>query len=240
MAISEADFQRLSRLLDEELDAEARQRLEQRIALEPELADTWRQLQAMNTELRLAYAGGAAAAVPGEIRALLEDEKASRGGTPGNIVPLFRRRQLWPAALAASLVLAVSIALLPDGTPRKPGMTLASALDSMPSGDDWHALDDGSKARAVLTFPNHEGGWCREFLLREADAKGTVRGVACRAGEDWRTEVIAQGAGPDSSDVYRPAGAGDSDAVHQFIRDQAADIPLDGPQEKRIIARNWR
>lgn len=240
MAISEADFQQLSRLLDEELDAEARQDVEQRIALEPELADTWRRLQAMNTELRLAYADSEAGAVPGEIRALLGNGKAARGGSAANVVPLFGRRQLWPAALAASLVLAVSIALLPDGAPRQPGMTLASALDSMPSGESWHALGDGSQVRAVLTFPNHDGGWCREFLLREADAEGAVRGVACRAAEDWRTEVIAQGAGPDSSDVYRPAGAGDSDAVHQFIRDHAADIPLDGPQESRVIARNWR
>ncbi|MEQ8515096.1 MAG: hypothetical protein RIC38_05775, partial [Chromatocurvus sp.] len=174
MAISEADFEQLSQLLDGELEAAERHHLEQRIALEPELAATWQRLQAINAGLQLAYAGNDSAGVPGAIRALLKNEKNARNAED-NVVPLFRRQTLWPAALAASLVLAVAVALSPNNGPttsQQPGMTLATVLDSAPSDDTWHDLDDGRQLRAVLTFPNHDGGWCREFLLRDAGQAG--------------------------------------------------------------------
>lgn len=244
MAISESDFEQLSQLLDGELDAAARARMEQRIAREPELAGTWERLQTVNLRLQRAYAGREAAGVPSEIRALLKDREPGSGTDGGKVVPLFgQRRQLWPAALAASVVLAVAVALFPGGestSPRQAGMTLAEALESSASGDDWRVLTDGSRMQAVLTFPRHGGGWCREYLLHEAGGDAPLRGVACRTAGDWQTEVLAQGSGPESRDVYRPAGAADSNAVHEFIRDHAADIPLDASKENALIIREWR
>lgn len=242
MAISNADFEQLSQLLDGELDATARHDLERRIASQPELAETWHHLRTMNAELRRAYGNSEAAGVPDAVRTLLGNDKPANMAQ-NNVIPLFRRRNIWPVALAASLVLAVSLALFPDGKPgvsQRSGMTLATALETLPSGDDWTGLDDGRQMRAVLTFPDRDGGWCREFLLRHTRSEDTLRGVACRTAGDWHTEVMAPGAGPDSSDVYRPAGAGDSSAVQGFIRDRAADIPLDGKQEATLIERSWR
>lgn len=242
MTISEADFEQLSQLLDGELDALPRQQLEQRIALEPALASTWRELQAVNAELRAAYADNATAGVPRNITAML-DTAARQGSTNSNVVSFFRRQTFLPTALAASLMLAVAIAMMPDSdtsSSQASGLTLAAALESLPSGDTWKVLDDGSEIQAVLTFPGRNGDWCREFALKQSIGNETRRGVACRAEGHWRTEVIAQAPGPESTDVYRPAGAGDSDTVHRFIRNQAADIPLDGRQEALLIENNWR
>lgn len=241
MTISEADFERLSQLLDGELDAVSGHQLEQRIAREPELASAWQELQAINATLRQAYAG-AAAGIPQKITAML-DSAESQGPTKDNVVPFFRRQPLWPAALAASVVLAFAIALIPDdtGSPAStPGLTLAAALESLPSGDTWTSLEDGGQIQAVLTFPSLDGGWCREFALKQTSRKETQRGVACRTDGQWQTEVVAQAPEQESRDVYRPAGAGDSQAVHHFIRDQAADIPLSGPQEAALIDSGWR
>ncbi|MFN2329364.1 MAG: hypothetical protein ABR612_10625 [Chromatocurvus sp.] len=258
MTISEADFEQLSQLLDGELDTESRQQLEMRMALEPALASTWRDLQVIDAELRAAYVDNAATGVPREITAMLDDP-AQQGSTStgttsdntstntssntsSNVVSFFRRQPFLPTALAASLVLAVAIAMMPDSgtsSPPAPGLTLAAALESLPSGDTWEGLDDGSEIQAVLTFPSRDGGWCREFALKQTVGNATRRGVACRKEGQWHTEVIAQAPGPQSSDVYRPAGAGDSDAVNHFIRHQAADVPLNGRQEALLIENHW-
>ena len=238
MAISDADLERLSQLLDGELDAAGGQRMQRRLAEEPALAATWRDLQALDIELRQACAGHESTRVPDEIRALLTEATARN-----NVVPLFTRRTLWPLALAASLVLAVAIALVPPGTPDTPRQsvaTLASALEANASAESWYPLDGNRQMQAVLTFKSHNGDWCREFLLRTSDAANAQRGVACRQAEQWRTEVLAPGAAPHSPSAYRPAAAGDSDAVQQFVRDHAADIALDARQEKTLIENGWR
>ncbi|MFN2288714.1 MAG: hypothetical protein ABR578_10330 [Chromatocurvus sp.] len=238
MAISDADLERLSQLLDGELNTAEVQRMQRRLAEEPALAATWRDLQALDVELRQACAGHGSTRVPDDIRALL-----SEGSVRDNVVPLFPRRALWPMALAASLVLAVAIALVPLGTsdvPRQSVATLASALEANASGDSWYPLDGGRQMQAVLTFKNHNGDWCREFLLRRSDNASAQRGVACRQEEQWRTEVLASGAAPGSPAAYRPAAAGDRDAVQQFMRDHAADIALDARQEEKLINNAWR
>lgn len=250
MTISEMDLEQLSQLLDGELDTVARQQLEIRISLEPALAATWHDLQAMNAQLRQAFPENAACGVPRNIAVMLEPairssstlrHPASRSAR--KVLPFLRRQSPWPTALAASVVLAVAVALFPDSSTSPasaPGLTLAAALESLPSGDSWQRLDDGSQVQAVLTFPRIEGGWCREFALQHTSDAETRRGVACRTEGQWRTEVIAQTAGPESRDVYRPAGAGDNETVHHFVRNQAADIPLNGAQEATLIAQGWR
>lgn len=241
MIISEADFEQLSQLIDGELDAVSRQQLEQRIALEPELASAWQELQTISATLRQAYAG-ATTGIPQRITAML-DSAARQGRANNNVVPFFRRQPVWPAALAASVLLAFAIVLIPDdtGSPASTqALTLAAALESLPSGDAWTTLEDGGQIQAVLTFPSRDGGWCREFALQQTSRKETRRGVACRTEGQWQTEVLARAPEQDSGDVYRPAGAGDNQAVHQFIRDQAADIPLSGPQEAVLIDSGWR
>lgn len=241
MTINEADFERLSQLLDGELDAVSRQQLEQRIALEPELASTWQELKTINATLRQTYAG-ATTGIPQRITAML-DSAAGQGRAKDNVAPFFRRQPLWPAALAASVVLALAIALTPDDTGSSSataGLTLAAALESLPSGSTWTTLEDGGQIQPVLTFPSRDGGWCREYALKQTSRTESRRGVACRKDGQWQTEVVAQAPEQESSDVYRPAGAGDSRAVHHFIRDQAADIPLSGPQESALIDSGWR
>ncbi len=240
MTITEADFERLSQLIDGELDAASQQQLEQRIALEPELASAWQELQTINATLRQAYAG-ATTGIPQRITSML-DSAVGQDRAKDNVVPFFRRQPLWPAALAASVVLALAVSLTPEhtGSPSPPALSLAAVLESLPSGDTWTTLEDGAQIQAVLTFPSRDGSWCREFALKQMSRKDTRRGVACRTDGQWRTEVVAQAPEHESSDVYRPAGAGDSQAVHQFIRQQAADIPLSGSQEAALIDSGWR
>ena len=242
MTTSERDFEQLSLLLDGELDTAACRDLKERIALEPELAATWGSLQQLNVRLQEAYGGVDAAGVPNEIEALLGSE-APAAPAKAKVYALFPRRLAVPVALAASVVLAVSLALFTDvngDTREQRGSSLAAALESLPSGDDWHALRSGGQIQTVLTFPARDGSWCREFLLREPEQKDAQRGVACRRAEGWHTEVLAQVQESGRNDVYRPAGASDNSAVQHFIREQAADIPLDGKKEASLIAQGWR
>jgi len=64
--------------------------------------------------------------------------------------------------------------------------------------------------------------------------------VACRDGDTWATTVLANVELAAPAAEYRPAGAGDSDAIAAFIDENAADIPLDARQEAELIARRWQ
>jgi hypothetical protein len=244
MNITDKDFEQLSQLVDGELSSEAARELRERLEREPALRAVWKDLQGINAELRQRF-GGAGARVPATVRALFPDEKPVRGAgdNAGARVLRFPTRHVrWSGALAASVALACAVGLLWSDSDVPARADLDTVLDSRSSGSGWHTVADGRAVQPVLSFPAEGGGWCREFLVRDADTGTAVqRGVACRdnTSGDWRTEVLAAAPAPGSANAYRPAGAGDRAEVDHFIRDRAVDIPLDAAQEQDLIDSAW-
>jgi len=234
MDVTEQDYQLLSQYVDGELSPPEASQLLQRLSAEPELQACLVELQTLQGCLQRTYSAAATGPVPGRITALLED-------TPTRIVPLPHRRVAnWGFALAASLVVAVAATQLAQQNPQAGADTaLSIALDNSPSrGSGWETLADGRQVRPVLSFQGTSGNWCREYLLTDGDADW--HGVACRDGDTWTTAVLASTHITDTSTEYRPAGAGDSDAIATFIDINAAGIPLDARQEAEQIARTWQ
>lgn len=238
MDVTEQDYQLLSQYLDRELPAAAAEQLERRLAQEPQLKASFARLQTLQGQLRSAYEGVAAEAVPERFVALLQPARA-------RILPLPHRQRAanWGFALAASLVVAVSATLVTrwDQHAADPGVDseLSLALESAPSrGTGWETLGDGRAVRPVLSFQNNVGQWCREYLLTGGD--GSWHGVACRGDKGWTTTAVAATAIEDTLADYRPAGASDSTEIADFIDGNAAGIPLDAQQEMEAISRAWR
>jgi len=235
--MTDRDYELLSQYLDGELDAGARAALDKRLAAEPGLADLLARLRRLDAQVAASVCASATDSVPAHVAALLQND--------GKVVPLRRplRRAAWPAALAASLVAAVALLLVPGEDGQKPltgsDALLAGALESEPSrGEGWVMLPDGRALQPVLTFPDREGNWCREFLLRDGDQDW--RGVACREGGNWETQVVARETFLAAEEAYRPAGAGDNDKVAGFITRNAADIALGAREEQALIASDWQ
>jgi hypothetical protein len=232
--MTETDIELLSQYLDGELPSAERKALEQRLAVEEDLHADLERLRAVDASIRAAFRDQDK--VPAQIAALL-------AAPDSGVVPFPRRgRTVRQYALAASLVAAVGLVLTGDwlATPPAgaPDPQLSRLLEASPSrGDGWELMADGRRIRPVLSYATADGSWCREFLLAEEGA--SYRGVACRHGGVWETRALQPANAGGSADQYRPAGAGDADAIAAFMADHAAGIPLSASAEAELIARGW-
>jgi hypothetical protein len=230
--MNEQDYQLLSQYLDGELDELSASRLQQRLQAEPELKSTLNKLGEMDNRVKGAFEGQDQA--PQRLIDMLRP-------TPSNVVafPTRQPRPAWQYAIAASLVAAAGLLLMPNSQNSAPtGPTLASVLESTPSmASGWETLADGRDIRPVLSFRDIEGSWCREFLV--ADSGDGERGVACRENGNWHTQVLAAADIPGPSSEFRPAGAGDADVIADYLAQRAADIALSAQEEQALIAADW-
>lgn len=229
--MKDQDLELLSQYLDGELDIFSSRKLEQRLNVEPELAETLSQLQLQHSTIQSAYSDKAQ--VPGRVKAMLEPD--------GNVValPQRSRRPAWQYAVAASLVAAAGLVMTPSWQESPISeKNLASVLESSPSmASGWESLDDGLLVRPVLSFQDTEGHWCREFLV--SGKEQSSRGVACREQGAWNTHVLADADIPGDAGSYRPAGAGDAQAVTDYVADNAAGISLSAAEEAALIESHW-
>jgi hypothetical protein len=229
--MNEQDYELLSQHLDQELDDDTTFRLEQRLSAEPDLQDALNRLGNLDNRLRQAYAGTDKA--PKHILDMLRP-------TPANVVAFpQRRRPAWQYAVAASLIAAAGLVLAPQWqAPATTAPSLASVLETTPSmADGWKALADGREMRPVLSFKAVDGTWCREYLVALEGA--AEHGVACRDDGRWNTRVLAPTSIPGDASDFRPAGAGDSDVVTNYLAEKAEGIALNAAAEKSIISSNW-
>lgn len=232
--MKEQDYEILSQYLDGELPAGQVSELERRLAADSSLAAELQAMRGVDRAVRKAFAGADRA--PAHVAAMLEQENS-------NVVPFRRRsRPAWHYAVAASLVAAAGLLLTPDWNQQggyNGDALLSQLLEQSPSSaDNWQTLEDGREVRAVLSFANHAGNWCREYLVQAGD--GAHRGVACRADQGWDTVVIAPADIPGDMGDYRPAGAGDADAVAGYLAEHAAGIALSADDEARLIESDWK
>ena len=229
--MNEQDYQLLSQYLDGELNEIAARQLEQRLQAEPLLQTTLNEMGRLDSRVKQAFAGTDKA--PEQVVAMVRPTS--------NVVafPQRKQRPAWQYAVAASLVAAAGVLLAPQWQQDSPaGPTLASILETTPSmAEGWKTLADGIEVRPVLSFQSIDGNWCREYLL-SASGEGQ-RGIACREAGQWNTRVAAPAPLPGSATEFRPAGAGDADAVANFLADNADGIALGSAQEQAVIEANW-
>lgn len=231
--MNEQDYELLSSYADNELDDVTAQRLQTRLASEPELRATLERIQELNSHLQGTFSH--TNTVPHDVAAMVQP-------AADTVVPFKRRQQrpAWQYAVAASLVAAAGLMLAPswdDTAVQAP--TLAAVLETTPSmAADWIALEDGREIRPVLSFYSVNEQWCREYIVSFEGAG--ERGVACRAQGNWEVQVAAAAQLPGSHAEFRPAGAGDADAVADYLAEQAAEIALSAEQEQAIIEAAWQ
>jgi hypothetical protein len=238
----EQDHQLLSRYIDGELSLIERRAVEKRLDSEPAL-----QAQLDKLEQVQALLGNAFPVAPqdkrlDEIASLLETPQSTVVPFPGQREKQAPRRQR-QFAMAASLAAAIGVVALQGVQTGVQGLSVAQFLESTPSsGDNWTTLEDGNEARALLSFQNNEGGWCREYISRGVgnSAGNSLHAVACRENQEWIVKVASETGLLGNSELYQPASAADTDTVAHFIDREARDIPLDATTEQRLIESDWQ
>ena len=89
-----------------------------------------------------------------------------------------------------------------------------------------------------VSYKDQAGDYCRTFVVREGEA---LAGVACRANDDWRVQVLAQGAtGGADAGGYRMAGVELPPAVMRAVESQISGEPLDAEAEATAQKRGWK
>jgi hypothetical protein len=241
--MTEQDYELLSQYLDDELAAPDAQKLRKRLIAEPVLRANLERLQQVNSRVKDAFDVPGADTVPARVVTMVENAR-TRGGRLSQA-----QRAGWGLAVAASLVAASGLLLVPDWR-QQTGDPLAVSADddalltyefeySPSRADGWDTLSDGRQVRPLLSFASNQGSWCREYLMSVEGS--TWRGVACRSTQGrWTTEVISAEAFGGSSNEYRPAGAPGSEQITRFIDTHSADIALSLEAEADLIARNWQ
>lgn len=243
--MKDRDFELLSAYLDGELEPATAAELDSRLAQEPALSARLAELRALQSELQDAAEKTQGTQVPARVRELLQPQ-------PSGIRALPHRLARFPGNLRQGVAVAASLAAVAglllasqwqgglDGAASEDAL-LAAALETLPSrATGWDVLDDERRLRAVLSFPNREGNWCREYILTDEDS--AIRAVACRDNSNWATRIaVPQALLPGGDEeAYRPASAGDNGDIARFIDQNAAGDVAGAEREAGLIARNWQ
>lgn len=245
----------LSAFLDGELSA----------ALTEDLLDALERDEALGLRLaELTEANAAASAafdaplnepIPDRLRAILEGP-AAQPEPDSNVVSLAQSAQARRAPAWADwrLPMAASVALVVGGLAgaqlsRAPaGATIAQieAAVIAPANPLHRVLSEsasatavtlagGAVARPVLSFRDRQGRLCREFEM--AAARATAVGIACRAGDDWRVELLVPAADrPDSAAGYVQASGYNEAAVEAVLSRLGAGEALSAEDEAAALA----
>jgi hypothetical protein len=254
-----SDDELLSAYIDGVLPAPQREALARRLQREPGLASQLERLEQANRAVHAAYATAADEPLPQSVLDLLDGTEQAMRPT-ADVVDLGARRPVppprsfpWPAALAASVTLALGIALgyqLSSGVADpelallaragvvEPGTSLHAVLETGASGS-IHDLNAELRAMPILSFPAQNGEFCRQVELGSNAA--SAEALACRRAGTWQLE--AMGFLPDrpfSGNLggFRPAGAG-SNAIDAVVDERIVGDPLDAASERALIEAGW-
>lgn len=218
--------------VDGELDDLTTRRIEREATSDAALAAEIARHRALKGQLTAHYAPVAEEEVPERLRALLVDAKvdtslpARREASRARFAPLH-----W-GAIAASLLLGLTIGLRPwvpaadvtgAGGALVASGALAQALDTQLASNQ----PADAAVRIGLSFRDREGRYCRSF------DGAAVTGIGCRDDGHWAIERTFRGrTGPD----YRQAASGElaADAASMMAGD-----PFDAAAERAARDRDW-
>lgn len=242
--------------VDGELDGETCTAIETATASDPELARRIARHFALAKKVRAAFDPVLREAVPDRLKDAIAQPAAaaSAGAGAGAVIELSRARpakpdlpaQTWSwlqwSAIAASLVVGVlagrvvlqdpsQMQLAKDGG----GLVARGALERALSTQLASAQAGDAPVRIGISFLSKSGEYCRTFSL-----SNEIAGLACRAGADWRLQVVAHSAtGPQPSGAYRMAGGDAPGAVMRAVEERIAGSSLDAREEEAALRRGW-
>lgn len=262
----DATLEQLNAYLDGEMDDAARAAFEARLALDPALREHLEQIRTVSESVEAEFVALPAGAPSEELFAAVKAFAAAHpAGTEVNgarIIKLEQRpKTAGPQGLAAwQLPVAAAVAFCVGAgamwlvqTMQTNSNTLTAAAVSsgrVAEGAMLHRVlervESGATERAghetirpILTFKAKDGRYCREFEAFSAD--GAVVGVACRAANDWRMEVLLSAAAraPDETQ-YAPASGFNARALDDVVSQLMDGAALDAAAEAEALRKGWQ
>jgi hypothetical protein len=231
--------------VDGELTAAGRKSVEKAIEEDPSLAEQIAMLEAVRRLSRDAVRSDPAFQPPKGLSKKIERQVARSARAAGRNAGEGSRRAFsfgLQAAFLASIAFAVglgagfygerlvspgsggAIALLQDAT-------VAGALSQVRMGGE-RMLSGTGKFRAIASFRDSEGSFCREFELDTPGGKAIVA-VSCHADGRWETRfaTLTEAAGDQQ---YAPASS--MEALSTWLGATGAGAPLSDTEENEALA----
>lgn len=226
------DSATVAAFVDGELDDLTARRIAREAASDPALAAEIARHRALKARLTAHFAPIVEEEPPGRLRALLVEDRVDTSLTDRRAAKRGRFAPIHWGAIAASLVLGLTIGL-------RPWMPAADVADAggtlVASGALAEALDTqlasnqpaDAMVRIGLSFRDRKGRYCRSF------EGGSLAGIGCREGERWTLERTLRGA---PRPAYRQAASGDLavDAAAMMAGD-----PLNAAAERAARDKGW-
>jgi anti-sigma-K factor RskA len=242
----------LTAYVDGELSAEDRARVEAAMRAEPDVARRVAEHQQLRTSLRTAFDGVLREPVPERLVAAargdagtgsVADFGAAKRAREATQARSEGRRWSWPewGAMAASVLIGVIVTRVavrsPEATPfvsRQGELVAQGTLADALSNQLASTQPRNAATQVGVSFRSKAGPYCRSFTMREGEA---VTGLACRAGDAWRIDVLAR-SDPATGD-YTPAASALPAAVLSAVEQQIDGEPLDAASEARARESGW-
>ena len=219
--------------VDGELDDLTARRIERAAENDAALAAEIARHRALRSQLSAHFAPVAEEAVPERLRALLVDDRVDTSLSGRREAKRARFAPIHWGAIAASLVLGLTIGMRPwapvadvgnaNGTLVASG-SLAKALDTQLASNQ----PAGADVRIGLSFRDKQGRTCRTFEGRD------LSGIGCREEGQWALERTM--AGQKSGD-YRQASSGDLASAAAAMM---AGDPFDAAAERTATGKGWK
>lgn len=234
----------LSAFLDGELPEADMQTIRNLLVDDPSLGERLADLAAVDRAVAEHYGVIDEQALPEAVSELLKPESA----TAATVVafPYWRRarqglQRRAGTAVAAALALGFGLAQFWDGAPvdsNADWQQVAEALETTPSGKT-RILETDTELTPRLTFTNHAGEFCRQFLLQE-QSKASEK-IACRSSAEtagWVEMATVTVPKVESDNRYQTASGG---SVLDGVLDQMiAGEVIDPARERQLLTGGWR
>ena len=234
---------------DGELDLVSRAEIETAMVNDPAVARIIERHRAMRSRVQAAYGSVPEEPVPERLSSLVAppvavavvDIAVRRAAAASTTTPAATRRWQLPqwSAMAAAVVLGLFVGVFMMRNPEAPyeeskaGLVARAELAGALNGQ--LASEPGMGAvRIGTSFRNQGGGYCRTFRLQQ---EAPLAGLACRAGEDWKIQVLAA-ATPEEGELRGAASM--PMAVLQAMDAIIAGEPLDARSEIAARDAGWQ
>jgi hypothetical protein len=235
--------------VDGELDAAARAEVEAAMRDDPEIGQRIAEYRGLRDKLKAAYEPVLAEPVPARLLSVLRTDGATGAGhaqprprQPRRLRPRWR----YPATVAASVVVAVCVAMFARQSARPALMenrggtrvavgVLARDLSNRLAGDAG-----ADEVRIGVSFLARNGEYCRTF---SATGEQASAGIACRTPQRWEIRDLAQAkelANSGAQGDYRTASSTLPPSVLAAVQARIAGDPLDRDGEIRARKGGWK
>jgi hypothetical protein len=231
---------------DGELDASTRAAVEAAMRVDPEITRRVAEYREQHEKLRAAYEPELAEPVPDRFLAVLRDHRSGQNSPRPQSISSRWRYSRWRYSLAASVVVAIGLAIFARQRPalvqERDGALVASGELANGLADSLSGDPSAGDVRIGVSFLAKSGGYCRTFTLRES------AGLACRRGDRWLIHDLTQPAeagqqaeaGASQSGGYRTASSVLPAAILSAVQAQIVGGPLDRAGEQSARGAGWQ